>query len=95
MEIEKVESRIEMIHRPQTIKELIGRIEVMSKLYEVWNDLTRLYTKTLAIYKEDYGMDRNREMLLHRVKEHIPKAIILIEQTLELFKKDLDELKKY
>ena len=84
-----------MIHRPQSIDDIKGRIEIMSKLYEAWNDLTRLYTKTLAIYKEDYGMDRNRETLIHRAKEYIPKVIILIEQTLELFKKDLDELKKF
>lgn len=81
-----------MIHRPQSIEDLKGRIEVMSKLYEAWNDLTRLHNKTLKIFKEDYGMDRNREMLIHRVKEHIKPMQLLIEQTLELFKKDLDEL---
>jgi hypothetical protein len=81
-----------MIHRPQSIEDLKGRIETMSKLYEAWNDLTRLHNKTLKIFKEDYGMDRNREMLIHRAKEHIKPMQLLIEQTLELFKKDLDEL---
>jgi hypothetical protein len=78
-----------MIHKPQSIMELIGRIEVMSKLYEAWNDLTRLYTKTLKIYKEDWGMDRDREMLIYRAKEQLPKARLLIEQVINLFKEDI------
>jgi len=82
-----------MIHRPQSIKELIGRIEIMAKLYEAWNNLTRLYNETLKIFKEDYGMDRFREDLLHRAKEKIPEIRILIEQVIDLFKKDIEELK--
>lgn len=81
-----------MIHRPQSIEDILGRIEIMSKLYEAWNDLTRLYNKTLKIHKEDWGMDRDREMLIHRAKEYIPKARILIEQVLNLFKEDMKAL---
>ena len=82
-----------MIHRPQSIDDIKGRIEVMAKLYEAWNDLTRLYIKTLEIHKEDWGMDRDREMLIHRAKEQLPEARNLIEKVIKLFKKDLDELK--
>ena len=82
-----------MIHRPQSIDDIKGRIEVMAKLYEAWNNLKRLQNKTLRIYKEDYGMDRFRETLIHRTKEHIEPMLKLIWEVIELFKKDLDELK--
>jgi len=81
-----------MIHKPQSIKEILGRIEVMAKLYEAWNVLTLLYIKTLKIGKDDWGMDRNREMLIFRAKEFIPKIRNLIEQVIELFKKDIKEM---
>ena len=81
-----------MIHRPQTTKDLIGRIEVMSKLYEAWNDITRLYNNTLKIHKENYGMNRHREMLIHRAKEKLPEVRNLIERVLELFKKDIEAM---
>ena len=81
-----------MIHRPQSTKEMIGRIEVMAKLYEAWNDLTRLFNKTLKIHKEDWGMDRDREMLIHRATEHIMPMRLLVEQVLNLFKKDIEAL---
>ena len=84
-----------MIHRPQSIDDIKGRIEVMSKLYEAWNDLKRLQNKTLRIYKEDAGMDRFRETLIHRAKKHIEPMLELIWEVLELYKKDLDELKQY
>ena len=64
----------------------------MSKLYEAWNDLTRLFNKTLNIFKEDYGMDRDREMLIHRAKGKLIPARDLIEQTIELFKKDIEAM---
>lgn len=82
-----------MIHRPQSIEDIIGRTEVMAKLYESWNSLTRLENKTLRIYKEDWGMDRFRENLIHRATEYIPKMKMLIEQVIDLFKKDIKELK--
>ena len=81
-----------MIHRPKSIKGLIDRIEVMAKLYEAWNDLTRLESKTLRIYKEDWGMDRFRETLIYRTTKHISKMKPLIEQVLELFKKDIEAI---
>ena len=83
-----------MIHRPQSIDDIKGRIEVMVKLYEAWNDLKRLENKTLRIFKEDFGMDRYRETLINRAKEHIEPMSILIWQVIDLFKKDLDELKQ-
>jgi len=79
-----------MIQRPQSSKELIGRVEVMSKLYEAWRTLTRLFNETLKIHKEDYGMDRNKEMLIYRAKENIIPIRNLIEQVIELFKKDIE-----
>ena len=84
-----------MIHRPQSIDDIKNRIEVMVKLYEAWNDLKRLQNKTLKIFKEDYGMDRFRETLIHRAKEHIEPMLKLIWEVIELFKKDLDELKSW
>ncbi len=81
-----------MIHRPQTKKEIIGRCEVMAKLYEAWNDLTRLYNKTLKIHKDDWGMDRTREMMIHRAKQKIPEMRILIEKVIELFKEDIEAI---
>lgn len=81
-----------MIHRPQTTKELIGQIEVMAKLYEAWEGLTRMFNKTLKIHKEDWGMDRDREMLIHRAKGNIMKARELVEQVLQLFKKDIEAM---
>lgn len=81
-----------MIHRPTSIEEIIGRIETMSKLYEAWNILTRLQNDTLKIFKENYGMDRFRENLINRVKEKIPKMKILIEEVIELFKKDIKSI---
>lgn len=78
-----------MIHKPQSMERIIGRIEVMAKLYEAWNDLTRLYNKTLKIFKEDWGMNREREMLIHRAKEKLPESKILIEKVIELYKKDI------
>jgi hypothetical protein len=83
-----------MSHRPQTIKEIIGRIEVMSKLYEAWNDLTRLFNTTLKIFKEDWGMDRTREMMIHRAKEPLMESRDLIEEVIELYKKDFKQLEK-
>ena len=64
----------------------------MSKLYEAWNDLKRLENKTLKIFKEDYGMDRYRETLIHRAKEHIEPMSILIWQVIDLFKKDIEAM---
>lgn len=83
-----------MIHRPQSIDDIKNRIEVMSKLYEAWKVLSRLENDTLKIYKEDAGMDRYRETLIHRAKEHIEPMSILIWRVIDLYKKDLDMLKK-
>ena len=84
-----------MIHRPHTADALIGRTEVVSKLYEAWNDLTRLENKTLRIFKEDWGMDRFREDLIDRVKKRIPEMKELIENVINLYKKDIKELEKF
>jgi len=78
-----------VIHRPQSIKEIIGRTEIMAKLYEAWNDLTRLYNKTLKTTKDDWGMDRHREMIIIQIKNHIPEMRTFLEKVIELFKKDL------
>ncbi|HEC39916.1 hypothetical protein LCGC14_0224740 [marine sediment metagenome] len=81
-----------MIHRPQSTKEIIGRVEVMAKLYEAWNDLTRLLNKTLKIHKEDWGMDRSREMLILRATEYIMPMRLLIEKVINLYKEDIEAI---
>lgn len=82
-----------MIHRPQSIEELIGQIEVMAKLYEGWNSLKRLETITLNIFKKDWGMDRFREKQIDKIRSHIPEMIILLENIINLFKKDIETMK--
>ena len=81
-----------VIHRPQSTKEIIGRAETMAKLYEAWNDLTRLYNKTLKINKDDWGMDRHREMIIIQIKNHIPEMRTFLEKVIELFKKDFEAI---
>ena len=81
-----------VIHRPQSIKEIIGRTKTMAKLYEAWNDMTRLYNKTLKIAKDDWGMDRYREMMLIQIKNHIPEMKIMLEKIIDLFKEDFEAI---
>ena len=81
-----------MIHIPQTKKELIGRTETVAKLYQAWNDITQLYVTTLKIHKDDWGMDRTREMMIHRAREKLPEIRTLIEHVIELFKKDIEAM---
>ena len=83
-----------MIHRPKSIEDLLGRIEIMVKLYEAWNDLTRLQNKTLKIFKEDWGMDRFRENQINRIKKHIPAMKHYLEQIINLYKKDIKAMIK-
>ncbi|MFW9878168.1 MAG: hypothetical protein ACFFG0_34235 [Candidatus Thorarchaeota archaeon] len=78
-----------MIHTPQSVEGIIGRAEVMGKLYTAWKYLTTLLNDTLNIFKEDWGMDRHREALIDRAKEPLLNSRTFIEQVIELFKEDL------
>lgn len=70
-------------------KELIGNMNTYSKLFGIWYILTDLMNNKLRIFKEDYGMDRTLEEVIHRILEHIPEMRNDLEYVMKKIKEKI------
>lgn len=67
-----------------------NREKTLKRLELAWKQITDL-SSTLHITKSEAGIDRSREMILYRVREHIPKMRNLIEQVITEIEKNIKE----
>jgi len=75
----------------QTSEELIGCVDTLGRLRDIWYDLTQL-TQKFRIFKEDWDMNRTTELWLHEAKNMIPDMRIRVEKSM---KKIEDDIKKF
>lgn len=63
---------------------------LMNTMKECWKEITALNQK-LQIFKEDQGMDRQKEMLIYHSREKIMEARTFLEQVIEFSQSKIKE----
>lgn len=59
-------------------KELIGNINTLGKLRDIWHDLTQLMSK-MGIHRDNWGIDRDREIFF-KPYNPIPEYVYKLER---------------
>lgn len=67
----------------------MGCIDTLARLRDIWHDLTFLFNNKFRIYKEDYGIDRSTEMMLHNANEKIMESRNLVEKVMKIIEENI------
>jgi hypothetical protein len=62
-------------------------------LLHLWQKMTYL-SQDLEIHKEDPAMNRGREMMIKRVRDHIPDMKIELEKVIDNLDREIKEYKE-
>jgi len=79
----------------KSMKEFKGYMDTLEQLRDIWHDLTNLYNNKMRIFKEQYGMNRDRELWVHNAKEKIIEIRNLIEKTIKDIEEDIEKSFKF